>query len=377
MIDQKFYADRIVTGLKHRVLSRNPYKVQCRCPLCGDSSKNKSLMRGYFLESRESLGAVGYYCHNCSASMSLYDFMELEYPELHREFKLDYYRNVIHQDTAPTNKSTPDDNLDAFKATFKKPETIPEDTLPWERVCDMPDDHVVVRYLRGRGIESFNDFYLTSSFKELSNMIYTGEPLFDEWSLEHEQTRIVTDLKINGERQGIVGRAISKSIKPRYMLTKVADDSKMIYNMDNVDKSKDVFVCEGVFDAAMIDNAVAQLGLGKSLEPDDVPVRVWCLDNEPLNPDVYRRMVRLLQSGERVVNWDKLPASMARHKDLNAMYKDGRASKDWLNSYVRDNVVSGQMGILTVNNWTGAKTRFRDVSTKVDIIDKFKERYTI
>lgn len=333
-------------------------------------------MRGYFLESKKTLGAVGYYCHNCGANMSLYEYMELEHPDLHREYRLEYFRTVIQPTQEQEKPKQPNDNIEAFTAKFTASETVPEDVLPWTPVTDLPDDHVINRYLRGRGVVNFDAFYLTYEFKHLSNLIYTGDPLFDDWALNHDQTRIVTDIILNGERQGVVGRALSKKVKPRYMITKVTDDSKMIYNADNVDKSRDVFVCEGVFDAEMLENAAAQLGLGKSLDPDDIPNRVWCLDNEPLNPDVYKRMLNLLNSGERIVDWSKLPSSIARYKDLNAMFTDGSASKEWLNTYVRNNIVSGQRGILAVKNWSGAHKRFRETTTKLDIIEQFRERNT-
>lgn len=369
-MDHKYYAEQIITGLKHRVLSRNPYKVQCRCPLCGDSMKNKSLMRGYFLESKKSLGYIGYYCHNCGASMTLPEFMELEYPDLYRQFCLDVYRTKREYRQEAENK----DLTNMFTSKLPEKEPVEEIDLPWTCVTDLPDDHVINRYLRRRGVENFSDFYFTQEFKHLSNLIYTGEPLFDDWSLNYEQARIVTDIVVHGERQGIVGRAISKNIKPRYMITKVTDDSQMVYNVDNVDITEDVFVCEGVFDAEILNNAVAQLGLGKTLDSDTVPARVWCMDNEPYNPDVYKRMINLLELGERLVNWSKLPHTLSIHKDLSAMFTDGGASKKWLNEYVRSNIVQGQTGILEVNKWSGAHKRFKDTPSKMDVIDKFREK---
>ena len=45
----------------------------CRCPLCGDSSRNKKKSRGYFYRGKNDLY---YKCHNCGASHHFGTFLK-------------------------------------------------------------------------------------------------------------------------------------------------------------------------------------------------------------------------------------------------------------------------------------------------------------
>ena len=54
-----------------------------RCPLCGDSQKNKIKARGYVYEKKNN---YFFMCHNCSASISFYNFLEKVDPGLLKEY---------------------------------------------------------------------------------------------------------------------------------------------------------------------------------------------------------------------------------------------------------------------------------------------------
>ena len=45
-----------------------------RCPLCGDSQKNKNKARLYFYQKKNSLFVK---CHNCGAGMSVGNFIKI------------------------------------------------------------------------------------------------------------------------------------------------------------------------------------------------------------------------------------------------------------------------------------------------------------
>jgi transcription elongation factor Elf1 len=44
-----------------------------RCPLCGDSQKNKTKCRGYVYRKKND---YFYMCHNCGAGTNFYNFLE-------------------------------------------------------------------------------------------------------------------------------------------------------------------------------------------------------------------------------------------------------------------------------------------------------------
>ena len=60
-----------------------------RCPICGDSSKNKTKARGYIYEKKNN---YFFMCHNCGASMSFYNFLDKVDPHLLKEYALEIGR---------------------------------------------------------------------------------------------------------------------------------------------------------------------------------------------------------------------------------------------------------------------------------------------
>ena len=54
-----------------------------RCPICGDSQKNKSKTRGYLYSVKADMN---YRCHNCGASMTLSNFLKEIDPNIHKQY---------------------------------------------------------------------------------------------------------------------------------------------------------------------------------------------------------------------------------------------------------------------------------------------------
>ena len=66
LIDSKFIGLISPRLEKFKRVKSNLYNF--RCPICGDSKKNKTKTRGYLYTMKAN---VNYKCHNCGASMSL------------------------------------------------------------------------------------------------------------------------------------------------------------------------------------------------------------------------------------------------------------------------------------------------------------------
>jgi hypothetical protein len=64
--------------------------ANCRCPICGDSERNKTRARGYFYSKNNDMF---YRCHNCSASTNIYRFLETVSPALCREYSLERWKS--------------------------------------------------------------------------------------------------------------------------------------------------------------------------------------------------------------------------------------------------------------------------------------------
>ncbi len=59
-----------------------------RCPLCGDSAKDKLKARGYIFENK---GDALYKCHNCGVATGLSQLIEHVAPSLKREYVLEKF----------------------------------------------------------------------------------------------------------------------------------------------------------------------------------------------------------------------------------------------------------------------------------------------
>ena len=60
-----------------------------RCPICGDSQKNKSKTRGYLYEVKAN---TNFKCHNCGASMSLNNFLKKIDPVIQKQYALEKFK---------------------------------------------------------------------------------------------------------------------------------------------------------------------------------------------------------------------------------------------------------------------------------------------
>ena len=61
-----------------------------RCPICGDSQKNKTKCRGYVYRKKND---YFFMCHNCGASLSFYNFLDKVNPDLIKEYALERYKD--------------------------------------------------------------------------------------------------------------------------------------------------------------------------------------------------------------------------------------------------------------------------------------------
>ena len=78
------YAQMLSGRLEHfKIKHTNPYKINFRCPLCGDSQKSRSKARGWLLERDNKFS---YYCHNCGASQGFNYFLKTVDPLLFNDY---------------------------------------------------------------------------------------------------------------------------------------------------------------------------------------------------------------------------------------------------------------------------------------------------
>jgi hypothetical protein len=317
LIDDKFI--NLLSTRLEKFKKVKPSLYNCRCPICGDSQKNKSKARGYFYNIKNN---TNYKCHNCGVNLSFNNFLKQVDPILHRQYSIDKFK------TGNTGKNFV---VEEPKFHFEKPKFQPKLNLP-----RATENEEVKKYLESRKLNP-NKFYYSEKFKSWVNSIQHTFP-----DLKYEESRIVIPLFYNNKLVGLQGRSLnSKSIK--YITIMLDDDAPKIYGLDEVQKNKTVYITEGPFDSTFISNSIALCGADGDVDKWGISNRVWIYDNEPRNAEIHKRIAKCIDNSERVVIWPET----IEEKDINDMVLSGLN----VQSVIESNTYSGLEAKLKFTTW--------------------------
>ena len=319
-IDEKYLL--LLSGRLEKLKKVKAGLYNCRCPLCGDSQRNKSKARGYFYQKNNN---TNYKCHNCGASLSFNNFLKAYDTKLHADFCLDKYSAGF------TGKNFP----------VEKPEIIKNLKPIFREKVDLPlasSNESAKEYLESRLLNP-NRFYYAKEFKKWINSI---KPTFDDKALKFEEERIVIPLHLNKKLIGFQGRILGTS-DVKYITIMLNEDLPKIYNLDNVIKTNPVYILEGPFDSEFVNNSIAMCGADVSLNQLNISHPVYVYDNEPRNKDILKRMEQVINRGNSLVIW---PSSI-QQKDINLMVMSGLD----VMSIIENNIYSGLEATLKFNFW--------------------------
>ena len=290
-----------------------------RCPICGDSKKNKNKTRGYIYSVKTN---TNFKCHNCGASMSFSNFLKHVDAPTHKQYSLEKFkeghtgRNFVVEE--------PDFKFEAPK--FKKSLSIP-------KAFENPRSD---GYLTARKLDS-SKFYYAKKFKKFVNTI---KPTFDD--TRYDEERIIIPIYYEKNLIGLQGRSIDPN-PVKYITVMFDDNAPKIYGLDDVEKSEAVYVTEGPFDSTFIRNAIAMCGADADVSRWGISDPVWIYDNEPRNREIVSRIDRTINNGGRVVIF---PSSIDE-KDINDMVIAGHD----VQKIVECNTYSGLEAKLKFNTW--------------------------
>ena len=291
-----------------------------RCPICGDSQKNKNKTRGYFYVVKNN---TNFKCHNCGSSLSLNNFLKKIDATLYKQYTLEKFKE------GHTGKNFV---VDSPKLEFKKPVFKKKLDLPKASENDFARDYLIKRKLDP------DEFYYADKFMEWTN---TQKQMFDR--IVKDEPRIVIPLYDEFKTLiGFQGRALTASFT-KYITIMLDDDAPKIYGLDEIDKSEPIYIVEGPFDSTFVENAVAMCGSDVDIRSFGWSDYIWVLDNEPRNREITNRIAKLIDRGEKVVIW---PSNIVE-KDINDMVLTGLNVMDVLKS----NIHSGLEAKIKFNNW--------------------------
>ena len=291
-----------------------------RCPICGDSQKNKNKTRGYLYRVKNN---TNFKCHNCGASMSFNNFLRDIDTTLHKQYTLEKFKE------GHTGKNFV---VEAPKLEFKKPVFKKSINLP--KASSNP---VAAEYLRNRKIDP-DKFYYADKFMEWTN---TQKQTFD--TINRDEARIVIPMYDKTKNLiGFQGRALGKSFT-KYITVMLDEESPKIYGLDSVDEKLPIYVVEGPFDSTFISNSVALCGSDGDMGYFEGSNVVLVYDNEPRNREIVNRIGKCISKGQNVVIW---PNGILE-KDINDMVIAGHD----VMSMVKLNTHSGLQAKIKFNNW--------------------------
>jgi transcription elongation factor Elf1 len=277
-----------------------------RCPLCGDSQKNKLKSRGYIFRKKND---YFYMCHNCGVSTTFFNFLKQVDPNLVKEYQLERYKNG---ETGNNNYPKPD--FEEYKAqapTFKKSLELPT-------IDSLPEAHFAKSYVQQRRIPEtfYTQLYYAEDFAAFIQSLG-----IEKEGLHKDDKRLV--IPFYDKEKNLVavqGRSLGES-KLRYITIKLHDDYQKVFGSDRIDEDELIYVVEGPIDSMFLDNAVATAdsNLESITSIYDKSKVVLVFDNEPRNKEIIKKIDEAIEKHYNVVIWPEMIDS----KDINDMILDG------------------------------------------------------
>jgi hypothetical protein len=327
--DLKYFL--LLTPRFEKYQRKSDYLFNVRCPICGDSQKNKSKMRGYVYRVKNDLR---YKCHNCGAGMSIGNLIKHLDSNIHREYTMERYKSgEIGTNDSRYNKK---ELFDIPAPRFGKLETP---TYQNAERCDLlSSQHFCRTYLEKRKVpkEFYSKLYFTANFEKFCNEVYPNHdkeivpdarlviPFFDEWN----------------SLAGVSGRALATAdTKLRYVTLKTNDSpNKLIYGLDRIDFNKPVKIVEGPIDSLFLNNCLASgdSSLHVTAKYFEAKEKILIFDNEPRNKEIVKLMQDAIRLGHDIVIWP----NMIQGKDINEMVMSG-VSPDEIEGIISNNTFRG------------------------------------
>jgi transcription elongation factor Elf1 len=302
---------------KFKKVKNNLYNF--RCPICGDSQRNKNKARGYLYQVKNN---TNFKCHNCGVNVSFNNFLKQVDSVVYKQYTFEKFKE---------GKTGKNFIVEEPVFHFEAPKFKPKLDLP--KASENADAKY---YLESRKLNS-DKFYYADKFKSWTNSL---KDVFDDTS--KDEPRIIIPLFYQNTLVGFQGRALGPN-KIKYITVMLNDDAPKIYGLDEVNKDQTVYITEGPFDSTFIRNAIALCGADGDISNWGISRCVWIYDNEPRNAEIHRRIEQCISRGDEVVIWP----SNIKEKDINDMFLSGLNVHDVIES----NTYSGLEAKLKFTNW--------------------------
>jgi hypothetical protein len=297
--------------------------ITVRCPICGDSQKSKNKARMH-LYRRGDKALVNCFNECSCVNKSMYRFLKDYYPNL-----LDAYKQETFGERIKQAKSL---DFSGFSSFDIKTEIQEGPKVLFDLSQYFKKSSSVFDYIEKRGLEWHPNL----------GDVFLGSKITIDGKFYNVDNYIIIPLMFNDKWYGFYSRSLTEHKFQTFIPE--ANNGWKLWNYFNIDKSKPVYVFEGIFDALSaynsgITNVVACLGAtppNERLEGLDV---VFCLDNDRTG---YLNSIKYLKMGYKALCY---PDSI-KEKDMNDILNSGVNVKD----LILNNIVSGILGEIKIKS---------------------------
>ena len=240
-VDGKVWENLPASSLK----TRNNTEIVFRCPICGDSKKNKLKKRGYFYRRTGT-----FHCFNCEANMTGYDFLKAicandVFDRIIQDYKVLNFNSIVNK-----NKGRQQGNVNQpFSSDFE----ILSPTPSYKYLLDAnwttsPLTEQAKLYLDTRKLPTEKRGMLRTIFDSNGREFILIQWIFDDKCIYHQlHNYLKHDIRGQGPVKYVFPKDENINMQP-----------KPVFNMDGVDPSFPYLFCtEGVYDSLFLKNGVA------------------------------------------------------------------------------------------------------------------------
>jgi transcription elongation factor Elf1 len=309
-IDSKYV--RLLSSRLRNFKQKKDYLWNFSCPICGDSSKNKTKARGYVFQKGTDLF---YRCHNCGVSTNVGNLIKQVDGALHKEYVLERYKSGESNNARSANT--------IFNITPPRFDKVAKQKISehGEWLSNLPSGHFCLEYLQKRRISQshYDKLLFTKHYKQFCDALIPnhGKELVDDARL------VIPYYNEYNELIAVSGRALETSDKTlRYITIRTTvSDSKLVYGTERINLNELVKIVEGPIDSLFLSNCLASGDASLSLTAKNIKAekKVLIFDNEPRNKEIVKLMQDAIKLGYNVVIW---PDTM-HGKDINEMVMNG------------------------------------------------------
>lgn len=292
---------------RFKIKSTNPYRINFRCPICGDSQKSKYKARAWLIEDRSN-GGLYFNCFNCHSPVGkLGNFLKTVDPLLYNDFVSQKFLNNKKEETVLPKKEQ-----------FKKPVFDHDPLKTIKKVSQLKPDHPVKQYIVKREIPSNQHFKLYYAPKFISWINSLIPNKFSE-DIKDEPRLVIPFKDENGKVFGVSARGFNPN-GLRYITIMFDETRPKIFGLDTVDFTKKYYIVEGAIDSLFLENSIAMAGADGNVNGlENLENAVFVFDNEKRNKEIHKQIEKLIRDGRSICIWP----SLIQEKDINDMYLNG------------------------------------------------------